>query len=118
MRHASKSVTIFHKEWDEEKGADVYRRTVLTGVSFFSRIATSVSTDGLTAACEGTLRIPAEVYPNVLVLNNGDLVCEGALQQDISMLSDLGGKCPYVFTVVGITRNNGGKCPHTKVVCK
>ena len=118
MHHAEKTVTVYHREWDKEKGADVYRRTVLTGVSFSSRIATSVSTDGLTAACEGTLRIPAEVYPDVLVLNNGDLVCEGALQQDISMPSELDGLCPYVYTVVGITHNSSGRCPHTKVVCK
>ena len=118
MRHTEKTVTIYHRVWDGEKGADVYRRMVLTGVSFFSRISTSVSTDGLAAACEGTLRIPMAYYPDGLVLKNGDLLCEGALETDIESLSELDKLCPYVFTVVGITRNTAGRCPHVKVVCK
>ena len=117
MRNAKKTVTVYQKEWDGEKGADVYRRTVLTGVSFFSRISTTVSTDGLSAACEGTLRIPAEAYPNILAIKNGDLVCEGALKE-IATVSELNSLCPYVFTIVGVTRNESGRCPHVKVVCK
>lgn len=118
MYHADKNVTVYHKEWDEKRGADVYRKTVLKGVSFFSKIATSVSTDGLTAACEGTLRIPTCSYPKDLVLTSGDLLCEGDVQMEIHKPSDLNGLCSYVFTVVGITHNRSGRCPHTKVVCK
>ena len=117
MRNAKKTVTVYQKEWDVEKDADAYRRTVLSGVSFFSHISTAVSTDGLSAACEGTLRIPAESYPDVLAIKNGDLVCEGPLQE-IAMVSELNSLCPYVFTVVGVTRNESGRCPHVKVVCK
>ena len=118
MRHAEKTATIYHREWDGEKGADIYRRTVLKGVSFFSRISTAVSTDGLAAACEGVLRIPMESYLDGLTLENGDLVCEGALLVDINLRSDLDKWCPHVFTVVGITRNTGGRGSHVKVVCK
>ena len=57
-------------------------------------------------------------YPDALVLKNGDLLCEGALETDIESLSELDKLCPYVFTVVGITRNTAGRCPHVKVVCK
>lgn len=118
MRHTEKTVTVYSREWDGEKGADIYRRTVFDGVSFFSRISTAVSTDGLSAACEGVLRIPVAAYPDGIVIKNGDLVCEGALQKDIGMPSDLTGLCPYVFTVVGVTHNVDGRCPHVKVVCK
>ena len=118
MRHADKTVTVYHKEWDEDKAIDVYRGTVLGGVSFFSRISTAVSTDGLSAACEGTLRIPMEAAPDGLVLKNGDLVCEGALQTEGLQPSDLDKLCPYVFTIVGITRNMDGLGAHIKVVCK
>lgn len=118
MRHTEKTVTVYRRVWDGEKGADVYRRAVLTGVSFFSRISTSVSTDGLAAACEGVLRIPMASYPDDLVLKNGDLVCEGALETDIALVSELDKLCPHAFTVVGITNNTVGKCPHVKVVCK
>ena len=118
MRHADKAVTIYQKEWNEEKGVDVYRRTALDGVSFFSRVSTSVYTDGLAAACEGILRIPAAVLPNGLTVKNGDIVCEGIIENEIGMPFELNGLCQYVFTVVGVTRNTSGKSPHLKVVCK
>lgn len=118
MHNARKTVTVYHKAWDQEKGADIYKGTVLESVSFFSRISTSVSTDGLAAACEGVLRIPEEVIPNDLNLVNGDLVCEGSLQTEGLRPSDLSELCPYVFTVVGITRNFSVFGSHMKVVCK
>lgn len=118
MRHTDKTVTVYRKEWDKEKGVDVYRGTVLAGVSFFSRISTAVSTEGLTAACEGVLRIPMSVCPDGLEVKNGDLVCEGDLQTDGVRPCDLDSLCPHVFTVVGVTSNTSGKGPHIKVVCK
>lgn len=118
MHHAEKCVTVYRKKWDEEKGIDSYHGTVLSGVSFFSRIATTVSTDGLTAACEGTLRIPVEVCPEGLEIRNGDLVCEGSLTENPASVADLDNLCDYVFTVVGVTRNDSGRAPHVKVVCK
>lgn len=72
----------------------------------------------MTAACEGTLRIPMEVYPEGLEIRNGDLVCEGSLTENPASVAELDNLCPYVFTVVGITRNTSGREPHVKVVCK
>lgn len=118
MHHAEKTVTVYHKQWDADAGIDRYFGTVLEGVSFFSRISTSVSTEGLAAACEGVLRIPEDAAPDGLILESGGLVCEGALQTDGLCPSDLDGLCPYVFTIVGITRNTSGRAPHIKVVCK
>lgn len=118
MHHADKTVTVYHKEWDEDSAVDVYRGTVLNGVSFFSRISTAVSKESLAHACEAVLRIPADTYPSGLVLKNGDLVCEGALQTEGLRPADLDGLCPYVFTIVGVTRNTSGREPHVKVVCK
>ena len=118
MLHADKTVTVYRKEWDKERGVDSYRGTVLKDVSFFSRIATNVSTDGLNAACEGTLRIPMESIPEGLEIRNGDLVCEGSVTENPETVAQLDNLCPYVFTVVGITRNTSGRAPHVKVVCK
>lgn len=122
MHNANKTVTVYRKEWDGEKGVDVYKGTVISNVSFFSRISTAVSTDGLTAACEGILRIPKESLAKAdatdLNLKNGDLVCEGCLKTTGMQLSELDGLCPYVFTIVGITQNTSGRAPHIKVVCK
>lgn len=118
MHHADKTVTVYRKEWDAEKGIDVYLGTVLVGVSFFSRISTAVSTEGLTAACEGVLRIPMDACPDGFIIQNGDLMCEGTLETEGLRPSDLDGLCPYVFTVVGVTRNTSGREPHIKAVCK
>lgn len=118
MHHTDKVVTVYHKEWDAERGIDSYRGTVLKDVSFFSRIATNVSTEGLTAACEATLRIPMEVFPDGLEIKSGDLVCEGSMTKEPASKAEIDKLCPYAFTIVGITRNTSGRGPHVKVVCK
>lgn len=118
MHNARKTVTVYHKEWDPEKGVDIYKGTVLKGVSFFSKVETSVTTDGLTAASEAVMRIPGEVIPEDLTLVNGDLVCEGELQTEGMRPGSLKDLCPYVYTVVGITRNFSVFGSHIKVVCK
>lgn len=118
MRHADKTVTVYRKSWDEENAVDVYQGTVLNGVSFFSRISTAVSKEGQEHACEAVLRIPVDVYPSDLSLKNGDLVCEGTLQTEGMRPADLDALCPYVYTVVGVTRNTSGREQHIKVVCK
>lgn len=118
MHHADKTVTIYHKQWDAERGVDTYRGTILAGVSFFAKTATAVSTDGLTAANEAMLRIPAETLPADLLIKNGDLVCEGALQTNPESRLAIDKLCSHVFAVVGVARNTSGREPHVKVVCK
>lgn len=117
MHHADKTVTVYHKTWDQEKGADVYKGTVLKGVSFFCRVCTTMTSDGLIATNEAVLRIPEEVIPADLNLKNGDLVCEGTLPMEgmtPAAMSDL----TATFAVVGITRNLSVFGSHIKVVCK
>lgn len=118
MRHSEKTVTIYQKRWDKEKAADTYRGTVLVGVSFFSKLATTVTTDGLVSACEATLRIPAELLSAAFVLKNGDLVCEGKYLTNPAGRMAIDAVCGQVYTIVGITNNTSGREPHVKVVCK
>ena len=118
MRNTNKTVTVYHKKWDEKNACDVYHGTLIKGVSFFSRVSTVVSTEGLVHACEGTLRIPMEVYPDGLELKNGDLVCEGALQTEGLRPADMAELCPYVYTVIGVTNNTSIMGSHIKAVCK
>lgn len=118
MRNAGKTVTVYRKKWDSDAEVDTYSGIRVPGVSFFSRISTAVSKDGLQASCEGVLRIPLENLPEGMELKNGDLVCEGELETNVAQLSELDGMCPYVFTIVGITGNTSGRGAHMKVVCK
>lgn len=118
MRHSEKTVTIYQKRWDKEKAVDTYRGTVLVGVSFFSKVATTVLTDGLVSACESVLRIPAALLPKGLLLKNGDLVCEGEYLTNPAGRMAIDAVCSQVYTIVGITNNTSGREPHVKVVCK
>lgn len=115
MQHAEKTVTVYHREWDAAQGMDAHHGTILTGVSFFARIATAVSTDGLAAACEAVCRIPMEVCPDEFLLSNGDLIIEGEGPVKPNGVAEIPG---HTYTVVGITRNTTGSAPHIKVVCK
>lgn len=115
MHHAKNTVTIYRKAWDSKKGIDVYLGTVITGVSFFAKIDTAVSTDGLTAANHAICRIPGNIYPKTVEPKNGDLICIGAQTEVPENVNEI--PEPY-FTIVGITDNRSGKCPHIKVVCK
>ena len=118
MKHADKTVTVYKKRWDPEKGLDVYEGTVFTNVSFFCSIGTAISTEGLTAEAEGTLRIPEERLPEGCQLQVGDLICEGSHQTVGMQPSDMDKICPYVFTVAEVTVNTYGRTPHIKAVCK
>ena len=124
MHHADKTVTVYRKRWDQEKGLDVYKGTVFTNVSFFSRISAAVSTEGMASTCEGILRIPAQRLVEKLpeterpALKPGDLVCEGSLPVAGQTPADIDKQCPYVFTITGVTLNMTGKEPHVKAVCK
>lgn len=112
MRHADKTVTVYRKEWDADKAVDVYHGLVIPGVSIFCRVATAVTTDGLTASNEVVCRIPAPLYSKEL--RNGDLICEGAHKTSPQSVADI----PNPFVIVGITKNTSGKEPHIKVVAK
>ena len=118
MRYTDKTVTVYHKEYDKENAFDIYRGTVIMGVSFFSKVGATISTDGQTAAGEAVIRVPLDSVPSGLSLNNGDLVCQGALQTEGLRPGELTELCEYVYTIVGITRNTSGREPHIKVVCK
>ena len=118
MQNASKTVTVYRKVWNEETAADEYHGTVLSGVSFFSRLATTVATEGTEAACEGLLRIPVTAAPLNFALHNGDIVCEGEHPTSGKRPGDLSDLCTYVFTVVSVTQNSTGRAPHIKAVCK
>lgn len=112
MFHADKTVTIYRKAWDPDNAVDVYHGTVVDGVSFFSRVVSAVTTDGLTSSNEAVCRIPLELYTEEL--KTGDLICEGAHTVSPQSITEI----QNPFTIVGITRNTSGREAHIKVVAK
>lgn len=131
MRNAENTVTIYNAFYDSTSGYDVYMRTVITGVSWFSRTLTNVVGDGgLISANEFTVRIPEELcsgyvdpksYTGVVstwTLRPGDIIVKGTATENNPLPKDLFKAYSDIFTVVGVTDSRGGRGAHIKVVGK
>jgi|GEM_PF-666534 len=126
MFMADTNITLYNALYDEDAGYDNYKRTVLSGVSWFSRTQTSVSSDGgLLAANEITVRIPGEICDGYVApkdytgasgtwtLQPGDIIVKGAVPDENPRPAEL--KAKYeMMTIVGVTDNRAGKGPHLK----
>lgn len=53
-------ITVFNALMDADSGMDVYYGTVITGVSWYCEIASTVDSSGLKAANKFTIRIPVD----------------------------------------------------------
>ncbi len=113
MKHAKKIVTIYHGEFNPEKGCDDYTGRVYRNVSFYGGVDTEVSKDGLSAAAHAVMRIPGNIKVQI---STGDLVVIGAHPTSGKRPDDLADLADYVYTVVGVTDNTGCHGAHTKVV--
>lgn len=113
MKHANKTVTVYHAEYDPVKGYDVYTGRVYENVSIYGGIDTAVSKDGLSYAVHATMRIQGKKKCPVC---NGDLVLIGAHETTVERPDDLSDMVDYVYTVVGVADNTEGYGAHIKVV--
>ncbi len=52
------TITVLNAKLDKASGDDVYRPTIISGVSWFFNTITAVDSSGLRAANQLTLRIP------------------------------------------------------------
>ncbi len=133
MRMCDKTITVYNAHFNPETDRDEYPGTVISGVSWFCAIESTVD-KGLQAADKFTVRIPADanfsgksyVTPKdfqkaanttgLFTLQNGDIIVYGAAPVE--------GMTPAVlkrdydfFTVLGVTDNRRTVCgPHWKVV--
>lgn len=131
MHHTDNTGTLYNSLYDRDAGYDTYKRTALSGVSWFSRTQTAVAGDGgLLAANEFILRIPGELCggyvvpkdytgaPGTWTLQPGDIIVKGETTEESPRPADLKKKYPDMMTVVGVTDNRGGRGAHLKVVGK
>jgi len=131
MHHSDNAVTLYNALYDQDAGYDTYKRTVLSGVSWFARTQTTVSGDGgLLAANEVTLRIPGELCDGYVTpkeyqggagtwtLQPGDLIVKGEGPEATMRPADLQKAYPDMMTIVGTTDNRGSRGAHIKVVGK
>ena len=121
---------------DQDKGYDVYIPTVITGVSWYCSITSTVDSTGLKAAGQYTVRIPvdadfsgksytdpvtyAESNPeSTFTLKTGDIIVHGAVESESGITpSELQrGFGREVITILGVTDNRRApKGQHWRVV--
>lgn len=135
MRLCNKTITVYNARCDEETGYDVYYGTVISGVSWFGELASSVDKSGLNAASKYTVRIPIDAVVDggktyvdpkryadsdpsrVFTLARGSIIVFGSCQMENPRLSDFSKQGNEFFTVLGVTDSRGVvNAPHWKVV--
>ena len=132
MREANETITVFNAKVDGD-GFDVWYPSTIRGVSWHARVASTVTADGLRAANEVTIRIPATAdlggktyvepvtYPDsdpasTFTLQQGSMVIRGVEPQALSQ-SELMAKYGQCLTIVGVTDNrHRPREPHIKIV--
>lgn len=133
MQLCDKTITVFNARFNPEMDKDEYLGTVISGVSWFCAIESTVD-DGLKAANKFTVRVPVDadfsgkVYapPKIFqkventsdffTLQNGDMVVLGAAPTD-GMTPTVLKKDYESFVILGVT--DSSKSPrgaHWKVV--
>ena len=134
MKLCSETITVFNAGLDEKTGYDVYTPTVITGVSVFCEIASTVDSSGLKAANMFKIRIPIDadfsgktyVTPAEYALNpkrrftlrQGDVIVRGKEKTAMDPAA-LQKKYGEIITVLGVTDNRRApEGKHWKVVGK
>lgn len=120
MKLCDDVITVFTARVDPELGDDVWTPTVIKGVSWYATDASTVdaSKGGLVAANKVTVRIPAKVYPEGLVLKNGDVIVKGTVTGNdwtpAKLKKVYGGDFMTVLAVTDSRR--APRAPHVRVV--
>lgn len=133
MNLCNETITVFNPKLNTATGNDEYHGTVITGVSWFCEIVSTVN-EGLKAANKFTIRIPedadfsgktyadpltyagAEDVSGLFTLRNGDIVVRGAVTVTGLRPAELH-KNYEAFTILGVTDNRRvPNAPHWKVV--
>lgn len=131
----NETITVYNALLNPDTGYDVYNRTVISGVSWFCEIASTVDGKGLTAANKFIIRIPDNATFNgkyyvtpksyaesnspdtVFTFQEGDIIVRGIADELNPRPADLHAKYDEVATVLGVTDNRRGKHgKHWKVV--
>jgi len=134
MKLCGDTLTIISGVLDQVTDTTVYTHTVITGISWYGSVKTSVGDTGLKSANTFTIRIPANAdfggksyvdpgsYPAAdpaacFTLRQGDTIVKGSVAAGLTpgqvhkMYPDMS------FTILGVTDNRRApNAPHWKVV--
>ena len=135
MKLCNETITVFNKKLNTEKGWNTYIPTVIEGVSWYCQIASAVDNNGLHAANNFTIRIPADantggksyvdpitynnetIVSGVWTLANGDILVKAAVTDDTLTPAQIHATYSDCCTILGVTDNRRApNAPHFKVV--
>lgn len=134
MKLCNDIITLYNAQFDPEEDLDIYQRTVIRGVHWYSEVSTNVDSSGLKAANKYTLRIPVDadfgdkVYIDPInyagsdaetffTLRAGDIIIRGETLDEHPLPKDLKKDYPECITVLGVTdMTSAPNAPHWKVV--
>ena len=110
----NKSVTIYHKDFDENTRLETYTRYCYTDVWYFGGKGAGINS-GYNEANDVQIRIPYNKNDGLDVNNFaiGDIIVEGTLDTDITTQSDLDGYT--IYNITSITDNNFGNNQHIHI---
>lgn len=128
MKLCNETITVFNAFYDEEQWFDLYKPTVIRGVSWYCEIASTVDATGLKAANKFTIRIPTDAYfsdktyvtpleyasgdpDSVFTLKQGDIIIQGRETASLTP-AQLKEKYGEIVTILGVTDNR--RCPNAK----
>lgn len=129
MKLCNDTITVFNKRFDTANRWNDYVPTIISGVSWFSRMKSSVGDNGLRAANEFIVRIPDNadfggktyvdeatykqetIVSGVFTLAEGDIVVKGAIDYtvDPETIQENHADC---FTILSVTDNR--RAPNAK----
>ena len=138
MQQATETITVINRKYNAATGYDEWIPTVITGASWYSKLAASVTQAGLKTADTATVRIPvgadtqgrtykspaaykaAVSVSGAWTLARGDLIVRGtvtaAAGQSLTP-ADITAKHDDAYTIIGVTDNTRRpREPHWKVV--
>ena len=134
MKQCTETITVFNARLDDD-GYDVYVPTIITGVSWFCEIQSTVDSSGLRAANRFIIRIPADAdfggksyteprawsassADGLSTLAQGDIIVHGAESDPLSP-AQLQEKYGEIVTILGVTDSTRRpNAKHWKVVGK
>ena len=138
MQQATETITVINRKFNKDTGFDEWIPTVITGASWYSKLAASVTQVGLKTADTATVRIPvgadtqsrtymtpaaykaAESVSDAWTLARGDLIVRGTVtvEQGQSLTpADITATNDDAYTIIGTTDNTRRpREPHWKVV--
>ncbi len=138
MKLCNDVITVFNALFDSAADRDIYTATVISGVSWYDEIASTVESSGLKAADKYTIRIPTDANfhgktyvdpvtyatggdPSLMfTLKSGDIIVRGDASSVTNPIPAVLQKSyAEVATVLGVTDDRRApNAPHWKVVGK